>query len=305
MENKKAVIVTIVVLLLIFTPLTVISAFIKVGKNPLDENPGHDFKYKDALWFYDSNNKFLSSYSCDTKLCDLSAPIIDDDTYGINYYKDGALKQIEVIDEKYAFLTDGAVIHLYGVDSGGVIQTYKSVKNYNSHLENDAYIIQNNNDLWGVLGIGNTLKIILPFDYDFIGISNKINEEGIIRSDKFIVLKDNKWFLVDNANSALTKKMDAPIIDYTNEYIFVKESERIKIYNYEGLEYLQNYIINDFVILDNYIAIITNNELMIYNNLNNLPIKNIVISSGSKVTLEKNNNVINIKVNDIVIDTIA
>jgi len=306
MKNKKPVFITIIVLLCIFLPLTIIGFIFKDDKNLLEENPGHNLVYKGHLWFYDEKDEFLSKYECQTEICELSAPTIDDGAYGINYYKDGNLKKVSIVDNKYTFITDGALIYLYDVNNGTSLQSYKTIKNYNTTLENNAYIIQNNEGLWGVLSIGNTLSSVLSFEYDFIGISrNNLSVDGILNIDKFIVFKDSKWYLVDNTNNALTGEIDDPIVEYNNNYVFSKNTDRVRIYSYENYEYLTNYNIQDYILEDKYIGIVTDLFLLIYDDLGKNYLKSIPLSNiPGKISLEKEDNKINIKSNNEIIESI-
>lgn len=306
MENKKPVIVTIVILLIIFTPLTVISAFIHADRNPLDENPGHDFYYKGKLWFYNSDDKLVSTYECGTETCEFTKPIIDDAEYGINYYKDGTKMSVNIVDDKFTFITDGVVVSLFNVEMGTTLQTYKAVKNYNIDLENNTYIIKNNSDLWGALTIGDNLSSVLPFEYDFIGIKDGDFENGRLNIKEFIVLKNSKWFLVDTSNNVLTEKVNNPIVNYNKNYLFTKTSDRYRIFGYDGVEYLSNYRIKNYVIEDNYYGIITDSFVLVYNNLGSNYLKVIPITSQvSKVELEKRNNNLAVKFDGNTVDNIA
>lgn len=305
MENKKATFITIIVLLCVFAPLTIIGFINKDDKKIFEENPNHETFYKGYIWFYDDNDKFLSKYECQTEICDFTATTIDDTTYGIKNYQNGTITQVPVVDNKYTFITDGALIYLYNVVNGTTLQSYKAVKNYNTNLENDAFIIQNTNGLWGVLTIGDMLSSVLPFEYDFIGLSDNVNVDGTLNTDKFIVLKDSKWYIVNNENTALTGYIDDPIIEYTNEYVFSKNTERVRIYNYENYEYLTNYNINDYILEDKYIGIVTNNFLLIYDNLRSSYIESVTITNVTgDIILEKNDNKLDVKVNNEVIESI-
>lgn len=303
MKNKKVVLITIVILLCIFLPLTVIGFIFKDDKNLLDENPRHDLYYKGKVWFYDENDKLLSSYECQTEVCELSVPTIDDDTYGINYYK-GTISSVPVEDNSYTFITDGAVLYLYNVKNGTTLQSYKSIKNYNTKINNNNYILQNSDGLWGVLTVGSTLSSVLPFEYDFVGLINKVDDKGILNSDKFIVLKDSKWYIVDSDNSAITGYIDDPIIDYTDEYVISKNSERIRIHSYQNFEYLTNYQIKDYALEDNYIAIVIDGFILIYNSLNTNYIKSIPLTTSGELDLEKEDNKLIVKINNEIIETI-
>lgn len=305
MKNNKHVLITIVVLLCIFTPLTIIGLLGRQNISPLEENPSHDTYFDGYIWFYDQNNEFLSKYECLTELCEYTNTIIDDETYGIDYYKEGTIKSVSLVKDTYTFITDGAVVYLYAAKTGSTLQSYKAVKTYNTTLENNSYIIQNSDGVWGVLTIGDVLGSVLPFEYSFIGLKNVMNEDGTLSTDKFIVQKDMKWYLVDSNNSALTGYIDDPIIDYTEEYIFSKNLDKVRIYSYENYEYLTDYNIKDYILEDKYIGIITDSFLLIYENLGNDYIKSVVITNVTgEIDLEKVDNTLNVKVNGEVTETI-
>lgn len=308
MANQKTVFTTIIILLCIFLPLTIIGFLFGGDKNLLDENPGHDTFYKGKIWFYDESDKFLSNYECQTELCEFTVPTIDDNLYGINYYNDGKLEKVDVIDNKYAFITDGAVIHLYNIESGTTLGTYKSLKNYNTNLENNTFIIQNQNGLWGALSIGETLSSVLPFEYDFIGLINKTNEDKTLNTDKFVVRKNSKWHIVDVTDidpNVITGEIEDPIVNYTDNYVISKNMNKVRIYSYENYELLTNYNIKNYLLEDKYIGIITDNFLLIYDNLNTSPLKSITLTNlTAKPSLELNNNTLNVKIGNEIIETV-
>lgn len=294
MKNKN-VLITIIVLLCIFVPLTIIGLLNIKNISPLEENPNHDTYYKGYMWFYDSEDNFLSKYECTTELCEYTSSLIDDDTYGINYYKDGLINKTSLINDKYALITDGVLVHLYSASSGLILQEYKAVKTYKTNIENNVYIIQNTDDVWGVISISDTLNSILPFEYSFIGIKNELNDNNVLSAKKFIVLKDQKWYIVDNNNSAITGYIDDPIIDYTNDYVFSKSDNKIRIYSYDNYEYLSKYNIRNYILEDKYIGIVTDSFLLIYENLGNKYIESVVLTEkNSSIDLEKVDNKLNI-----------
>lgn len=294
MKNKN-VLITIIVLLCIFVPLTIIGLLNIKNISPLEENPNHDTYYKGYMWFYDSEDNFLSKYECTTELCEYTSSLIDDDTYGINYYKDGLINKTSLINDKYALITDGVLVHLYSANSGLILQEYKAVKTYKTNIENNVYIIQNTDDVWGVISISDTINSILPFEYSFIGIKNELNDNNVLSAKKFIVLKDQKWYIVDNNNSAITGYIDDPIIDYTNDYVFSKSDNKIRIYSYDNYEYLSKYNIRNYILEDKYIGIVTDSFLLIYENLGNKYIESVVLTEkNSTIDLEKVDNKLNI-----------
>lgn len=307
MENKnnKVVLITIIVLLCIFTPLTVVGLLTRGNISPIEENPNHETYYDGYIWFYDLNNDYLSKYECMTEICEFTNPTIDDDIYGINYYKDGTINSVSLMNNKYTFITDGAVINLYAANTGTVLQTYKAVKTYNTTLENNSFIVQNNDGVWGVISISDTLGAALPFEYSFIGLLGNINEEGTLSTDKFIVQKDTKWYIVDNTNNTLSGEISDPIVNFTNDYIFSKNTEQVRIYGFDNTEYLDKYTIRNYILEDKYIGIVTDNFLLVYEHLAQDYIKSVVLTDkNSEVDLEKVDNNLNIKINGEVTDTI-
>lgn len=297
MKNKKIVLITIVVLLIIFLPLTIAGYFLQLDENPLEENPKHELFYKGYLWFYDEENKFLSKYECLTEKCEIASSTIDDAIYGIKYYQEGTLEKIPQLNN-YVFINDGALIYLFNLENGKVLTTYKEIKNYNTKTENNVYILKNNKDIWGALTIGNNLNKVLDYEYDFIGLGNKVNEYGVLKTDKFIVLKDNKWYIVDQNNSAISGVIDNPIVEFNNEYIFSQSDEKIRIYSYDNYEYLIDYKIKDYLLEDKYIGIVTDEMLYIYENLGTIYIKSYELSKeASEIKLEKIGNKLNVLIN--------
>ncbi len=299
MINKKTVLATIIALLIIFVPLTIASYFLKEKENPFDKNPGHDFYYKEMLWFYDGND-LINTYHCNTTSCDYAEYVIDDED--INYYKDGNLKKSEVINNNYVFIKDGALTNLYSLDYGKVLQSYKQVKTYNTNIFDNIYILQNQDDLWGAISVSENINSILPFEYSFVGLKDNINEDGSLNADMFIVSKNNKWYLVSKDNEKKSSEFDSKIVDFNDKLIVTKGSS-YHIYNYDKNEYLIDYNISDYKLVKDYLLIISNNMLYIYKDISNGYLKSYNVSSG-KLNTEVENNKIIIKIGENVIDTL-
>lgn len=305
MKNKKIVLIVIIVLLIVFLPLTVLSVIYKNVGPKGEENPNHEFSYKGYLWFYDENDNFLSKYECLTEVCEYATPIIDDTIYEINYYQEGDIKSIGLIDNAYTFITDGEVL-LYDVNRGVKLQGYKAIKNYYTNLANSNYIIQNNNDLWGVLTIGSVLGTVLPFEYDFIGLLDGVNEDGTLNTDKYITLKRGNWQIISNEKIALSSAISYPIVNYNDDYIIAKNENKYKIFDYEGKEYVSNFEISNYYLVDKYIGISNGNVMYVYSDFNNKYLGNANVSNVTgNITLELQNKNILVKDNDNIISTIS
>lgn len=300
MKNKKIVLGAIIFLLIIFVPLTIMGYFVKDKKNPLEENPNHEFYFENKLWFYDNNDKLISSYECQTNKCDLATLSIDDEEYGLNYYKEGTLKKVGN-NNSYTFIGDGALNYLYDIKNGRALQKYLQIKNYNTKIKNDVYIIQNEKKLWGAISIEENLRALVPFDYEFLGIINNISN-GELQLNYFVALKNGEWFLVDKENTKVSSELDSPIVDYNEEYIITKKDNRVKVYSYVGNEFLDTFYFNDYALYDKYIGLVTNDTIYIYNNLNSTYLKSIPNNKSGKLTLEPKGNQVVIKLNEEVID---
>lgn len=304
MKNKKVVLITIIVLLCIFAPLSVIGFIFKGDRNLLDENPKHETYYKGKIWFYDESDKYLSSYECQTEICEISKSSIDDDTYGINYYKGGNEDYIDD-NKNFTFITDGSVVYLYSITNGNVMQSYKALKNYNTKIEDNSYIIQSNEGLWGVITVSDTLNSILPFNYDFIALKDNINSDNLLSNDKFIVFKDNNWYILDKNNTEISAYYDKPIIDYNNEYIICKKDNKIYIYDYDKKEFLEDLSIDKYIINKEYIGVISNNILYIYSSLEDTYIKSITLPNNvSDISLDIKEDKIDVLTDNKVIESI-
>lgn len=305
MINKKTVLVTIIILLCLFVPLTIVSYFLKEDENPFDDNPHHDFYYQNKLWFYDENDKLVNAFPCTTDTCDYASSIINDDIYEINYYKEGNLLKTSLIANDFAFIKDGALVKLFSVKEGSILQNYKVLNTYNTNISNNAYILENENNLWGVISINDSIMSILPFEYNYIALKDNV-VEGTLNSDVFIVSKDDKWYLVSDDNTSLTALYNEPIVDYNNKYVITKNEGRVRIYNYAGLEYLTNENISDYVMEGSFLGIVSQNVFYLYNNLDYNYLKSIPLNGEeSEIELEINNRKIVIKSNGNVLDTLA
>ncbi len=303
MINRKTVLVTIIILLCIFAPLTVVSYFLKEDKNPFDKNPGHDFYYKNKLWFYEGS-ELLGTYECTTDACDYATSTINDQEYGINYYTGKDQEKIALINNDYAFLKDGALVKLYSIKQGSTLQNYKMVNTYNTNISGDAYILENQDGKWGAVSINENIMSILPFEYSFVGLKNEV-EEGYLKSDIYIVSKDDKWYLVKNDNTSLTSTYNEPIIDYNNRYVVTLSNNKIRVYGYDGEEFLNNLNISKCLVKDRYLGIISDNILYIYDDLENNYLQMITLTdNGANLTIEVENDDIIIKSGDNILDTL-
>ncbi len=267
MKNKN-VFKTIIVLLIIFIPLTIWSYILKdknIGSN--NDNPKHFPYYQSALWFYDNDN-LIGKYNCSFDRCS---------------YKLG--------NTKYTIIRDGDNYFLYDIRNEKVLEEYD---NANNIIDND-YIVTSNN-LKGVVRVGDETKVVIPLNYEEVKLSSNLK-------DNYLVKKDNVWFIVDSENNKISNNFNLEIIDFNNNYIICESNERIRIFSYEGREYLNNLFIKEVNLTLNSLSAINNTYLYIYSDVNNSPLKVYNYKDTLKVVEE--DNLIKVYDSDTLLDTLA
>lgn len=305
MTNKKTTFIVMIVLFVISLSFTIIGFLNNNNGHVLEENKNHEFYYKGYLWFYD-NNKLISKYECMTENCGYSKSVLDDDEYGVRYYKDGNIKSTGVINNKYAFITDGDSVKLYDVSIGKVLQNYKEIKTYNTNLEGNVFILKNKNDLWGAISFQNDLSLVVPFENEFVGLIDNLINEDTISTKKFIVEKDHKFSIMENGELKL-EMIDDPIVYYNDNYVFEKKDGKYLVFDYKNTRYLNDTVIDDFVLEGDYIGIVSDDSILVYNDLGQNYLKNIVFkkSNDNKIKMSINNGNLEVIVDGEVIDTIS
>ena len=256
MKEDKGVLITIIVLLIIFLPLTILGY---IEHNKMENNYEHKLYYQGYLWFYD-NDKLIGKYKCNNDMCNLATTTIKDDEYDKRNYRGDLEGTILPINNKYAFIKDGDKIILYDITTNGSLASYKSVNNYNTKIVDDTYIVEQENGKSGVLRFANGLESVIPFEYDFIGLTNNLSENNELIANYFLVKQDNAWFVIDNQNAIVSKKYQDEIIDYRifDQYIAIITNEKIDIYNLDDdiLKYSKN-INTDYETIDFNVTVYT------------------------------------------------
>lgn len=226
MKGNKGSLIIIIVLLIIFIPLTILGY---LNRSKEEENSKHLLYYNNQIWFYD-NNVLKGKYGCKVPSCTLAMSSNESDVnYGINIYTSDDINQVNY--KKFAFIRDENKILLYNVYDNLVVSRYSGFKNYNNMLGSTA-ILMNDYNKWGVLSYSDSLENVIPFEYDFIGVTNKVIDNKLDLSH-FIVLKDNKWSIIDNNNKSISSSFDDVIIDYSvnNNILVIVFKNSINIYN--------------------------------------------------------------------------
>lgn len=270
--NKKAVFILIIVLLVLFLPLSILSLTLHIMRKDdngiKSNNVNHEFYYEGSLYFYKNNGDLLGTYKCQNEKanCHYAKSSLDDKKYAIDSYKPEDL-DLKTINNRYAFLIDGTEdVILYDIVNERKRATYQSVKNYGIGIEENAFIVENKDGKYGMLSLEKEPALIVPMEYDFLGMANRINEdENKIMNDFIIAKKGENWYLIDNNNATLTEAIPNEIVSYNGKDIIVKtengyelidyNNEKIGTQSYQKLSFTGKYLNvldynNNFTILD-------------------------------------------------------
>lgn len=254
-KNKKGAYAIIMTILIITLPLAIIGwYFSKVQVNESDmENKRHSDKFNNTLYFY-KGNVLLGTYPCNFDACNYALNNTnDDETYKINYHS-GSSEKVRLANYKYAFVSDkqkdSDKIKLLDVTTGEVIDNYDSVKNYNIGIENNYYIVSLDGK-YGVIELNDSKKEIIPIQYDFIGLNNRVGTSGRIIADKFIVKEGDTWKLIGTTEDASAPTSQAAIVDY-NDNVYVTYNVKYRVYSMDGsLKYYDDFesckILNEYI----------------------------------------------------------
>lgn len=295
MKNNKMVLPVIIILLIIFLPLTVIGSYKSLSNGTSLENPSKEHKYNNKLFYYDSEGKLLGTYECTSSDCDDAQTEIDDEIN--DFYKEGDKNDIGVFNTDNVFIKDNDKIYLYSLGTKIKLLTLNMLKNYNSDIEGNYLIVKNEENLYGLfdLNVGNFK--IKP-SYDYMALANKTDED-VIKSDKIIVEKLNGYYLIDKDDNSLTSTFGVPIYDYNDNLIISKNNDIYSFYTYNGDNILSDLSINNYEYFNDYIIILTSssNEIIIYNSKSSTIEKRYTPIETDSLSYEINDNQIIIKNN--------
>ena len=269
MKNNKMVLPVIIILLIIFLPLTVIGSYKSLSKGTSLENPSKEHKYNNKLFYYDSEGKLLGTYECTSSDCDDAQTEIDDEIN--DFYKEGDKNDIGVFNTDNVFIKDNDKIYLYSLGTKIKLLTLNMLKNYNSDIEGNYLIVKNEENLYGLfdLNVGN-FKIKPSYDY-----------------------------LIDKDDNSLTSTFGVPIYDYNDNLIISKNNDIYSFYTYNGDNILSDLSINNYEYFNDYIIILTSssNEIIIYNSKSGTIEKRYTPIETDSLSYEINDNQIIIKNN--------
>lgn len=280
MNENKAPLYIIIILLVISIPASFLGVYYKFfapEDTPTAVGPTTKPFFENGILNFYEYNDLIGTYTCQNPngYCGYAYETLDDDLYAINYYYDASIDLVTLINGTYAFLVDtesdfddpynrNAEIILYDVKEGMELARYTSVKNYTVGLDNDYYIVQNESGKWGVIRLSTTSSgaiEIIPFEYEFIGVQNNIENTSIsLSTNEFVVKKENDWLLIDQNNTPLTSGFINPIYEYDSNVLVVRTNSLItgslySLYSYDGRKLLNQTDYKQIKMVGKYVAV--------------------------------------------------
>ena len=314
-KNKKSVLILIVVLMIIVIPSSIwgtVNHFMATNKS--DTNVNKEFHYNNKLYFYNLNN-LIGTYNCTNTICDYAYGTIDDSVYALNYHKVTTDEQVKLVNNKYAFIVDttssnvpykDSKITLYDASSSRNTGTFNAIKNYAVGLENNQFIIQNTEGLWGVVALNDTPSLVVPYSYNFIGVHDvSANNSSSLETDTFVVKDTSGWKLINKQNVDLTGYFSYPIYDYNSKYVAVKNNDYYFLYDYSN-NLVISFGYKNIKFMGEYIGVLnSNNQFYVINPTNTAELsKRYVINSLDDVSYTISSTGLSLSINNAVVETI-
>ncbi|MGM9834988.1 MAG: hypothetical protein ACI31M_04345 [Bacilli bacterium] len=308
MENRKAALIIIIIMLAISIPCSIIGIGYKIylANKPspvIPSKPNQDFYQNGTLNFYDYG-ELLGQYVCKNPngYCGWAYETVDDEEYNLKYYKDNSIDNVTLISSRFAFLLDEEEISdsyidkdiiLYDVIDSKEVGTYKGVKDYTVGINNSYYIVKDANGKWGVIQLTRDgLTDVIPFEYDYIGLQNDLNPStNKVIANVFVVLKNNEWFIVDLNNTKLSKPLIHSIMNYNKDSIIVNYYSRESLFDFNGTMQLNGQTYSHIEYIKNYVGYIDsegNFSVVDYNNNVNVTKDSYPVASSSDIELINN-----------------
>lgn len=286
MEKNKVTLLTIVLLLLIFVPCTIVG----MNKHFEEKNKTHDFHYNGSLYFY-NNDILIGTYKCKTDNCDYAY---------YNIIGTEEQKQTNLINNQYAFIKDGNKIYLEDIKNGWSINEYEEIVSYNIPIENTSYITKNNNS-WGIISMSPTLTPYLINKYDEINIKHN-EEDKIINLETIYVKEQDEYKIIKNKEELFSSS--SKIIDSNDNIVVnVLDDDTFKIVDYENKDLFENETIVKYKLTANYLIIWTNYNLQLHSINKEGEILNFVSSYDAYADVKIEANKLNVYEYEEIIDS--
>lgn len=265
MEKKTVTFVIIIILLIVFVPLAVLSTVLHLqNKREGIDNPNHEFLYNGKLYFYD-NNTLIGTYICENLDYCNYALSRNNFSYALLEHQEEKPIPFSLIQNRYAFLLDTstaflneAKIILYDIKLNKKLGEYLEVKNYGIGIEKETYLVKNSDGKWGVLSFEDGVNMVIPFQYDYLGLIDVVTENKVT-VENYVVMQAGKWFLIDNSNNKVSDVFTEEIVSYNKEYIITSNGSSMRLLTHDG----RNRLFGEYKYLHfcgDYVAIVENSN---------------------------------------------
>lgn len=248
MTNHKEQQITKILVILFFILLfpmgvfSVVSKIVAPSESATQDNPNHEFFYKGKLWFYTESGALLGTYTCETTNCGYATGTYDDKEYLIDSYEPTDI-ELTLPLQSIVFLSDQnepepKKYFLYDIEKQIPNKSliFSGVKNYGKGIEDYIYIVENEQNKYGVIQVTNQMTPLIPFQYDFIGLPNNVNEDGKMIADAFIVKQGEVWSIISRNNTSLTTPMPGQIVSFQKDNLILAKDGVYTLVDYQGNE---------------------------------------------------------------------
>ena len=283
MQDKKTLI-TSIVLLAIFLPAAIFGTYHSLNQEDekevvVDDNPNHDVLYNGKVYFY-LNNTLLGTYDCPN--CTIVEPIIDDNEYHTNYYKDGNAPFPTTLNNNIALIHQNGKDYVYSIALGRNISNFDTIKTYNVEQTNTIVIAKNSNN-WGVATLSeDALATSVEFRYGYISLPAHLID-GKLDTSKLIAKRDNYWYILNTDGTSPYSAFTIEIVDF-NEHYYIGYDTTYHIYDYDNREYLANVPKNNVYATSKHIIVLNvDNSLSIYEDCASLELERISLPAFESI----------------------
>lgn len=273
MEKNKGTLITIIILLLVFIPCTILGMI----KHFEDQNKNREFYFNGKLHFY-NGEVLLGTYECKTEKCGYA-----------EYEEIDTEKKIEttLINNQYAFIKDGNDLFVQDVTTNTKILDFEEIKSYSIPIENNSYIAKHEGK-WGVISLEPSILSVINYEYDdlYLNYNNTINELSL---EKVIVKEAENYKIIKDKEEVFSTTNQ--IVEFTDNLIItLLEDGSYEIVDYDNKDYFSQDHIVRYLIIDNYLAIWTPYNLDLYsiNEDSNPPVNYFTsYNANAEIKLEK------------------
>ncbi len=312
---QKASFYTILILLLLFLPITGYSLYLKsLNKKPATskDNVNKEMYFDGALWFYNSQGEILGTYPCQNTYCSYAVSYEEDFHYPLLTHQSEEESYLPIINQQYVFISDHETkddhsAFLYDIQKEIAYKeiTYASIHQYQIGIEDNLFIVEDQNHHFGVLQIDSFASPILEIKYDYVGMLDQVSRNNKILGDYFVVLEDGEWKILDRNEAELTSSITEPIVTFNGEYIITNQDGVYHVKDYQG----NNMIEEDFTYLsfvDKYLQCQTDTELYLYDFVTKSAISEVYeIKKSDDISVEVNGEEIQILINNRLQESIS